>query len=215
MSFLNQLKAQASAVQRRNTEQQRRFETQAIQTEAACKTVWNYLSDLARQLDVLQPAAPRFTLDGKAAWPAMKLTRVRADARRKMLLGKEVFDYIGMGWQIVPQAGPVREGSVSVNFPPDLERVTERLALGMVQHQRHEIRHPEKHALQAIRFDYTTESRGSITVTPDHEAAILAFRIVNASGFGVHASQWPAEKVQLPVLDELAKLLVGEPNRFA
>lgn len=214
MSFLNQLKAQADAVQRQNTEQKRQFDTQTALTESACKTAWNYLGDLARQLDVLQPAAPRFTLDGKSAWPAMKLVRFRVDARRKTLQGREVFDYIGMGWQIVPQVGPVAEGSVSVNFPPELERVIARLSLGMVQSQRHEIRHPDKNTLQAIRFDYMTEARGSITITPDHELGVLAFRIVNATGFELQSSQWPAEQIQPPLLDELAKLLVGEPSRF-
>lgn len=215
MSFLNQLKAQASALQREQGVQQLNLEAHTAQTEAACKVVWHYLSDLAKQLDVLKPAGPRFTLDGKTPWPAMKLERFRADSRKKMLRNKEVFDYVGMGWQIVAQAGTPIEGSVTVNFPPDLERVQARLAMGWVRHERREVRHPEKNTLQAIRFDYVAETRGNVTVTPDHDHATLAFRVVNASGFEVLTATWPAAKVQTGVLDELAKLIVAQPSQFA
>ncbi|HSV50739.1 MAG TPA: hypothetical protein VLJ57_01380 [Burkholderiaceae bacterium] len=215
MSFLNQLKVQASALQRERSVEQFNLDAHTAQTEAACKIVWHYFSDLAKQLDVLMPAGPRFTLDGKTPWPAMKLERFRADARKKMLRNKEVFDYVGMGWQIVPQMGASVGGSVTVNFPPDLERVESRLAMGLVRHERKELRHPEKNTLQAIRFDYIAETRGNVTVTPDHDHATLAFRVVNASGFEVLSSTWPAAKVQNGVLDELAKLIVAQPSQFA
>lgn len=214
MSFLNQLKAQAIALERERSAQQFNLQAQTAQTETACKAVWHYLSDLAKQLDVLMPPGPAFTLDGKTPWPPMKLASFRADSRKKMLRGKEVFDYVGMGWQVVPQAGTPIEGSVTVNFPPDLERVQARLAMGLVQHQRNELRHPEKHTLQAIRFDYVAETRGSVTVTPDHDHATLTFRVVNASGFETLSTTWLAETVQTGMLDELAKLIVAQPSQF-
>jgi hypothetical protein len=184
------------------------------QTEAACKVVLPYLQDLARQLNVIGPAAPKFSLDGKTPWPAMKLVEFRVDSRKKMLRDREVFDYIGMGWRIVPQIGQPVGGSVRVNFPPDLQRVESRLAMGPVKHERKELRHPEKNTLQAIQFDYLTETRGNVFVTPDHDKAELAFRLLNTSGFEVVATNWPAAKVKAEVLDELAKLIVSEPNRF-
>ncbi|MCJ0764993.1 hypothetical protein [Variovorax terrae] len=215
MSFLNQLKSQASALQDQQVAQQHNFAANLAQTERACKTVWYYLSDLAQQLNVIAPAGPRFTLDGKTPWPAMKLTGFRVDARRKQLGGQEVYDYVAMGWQIVPQQGAPVEGTVSVNFPPDLQRVETRLAHGGVKHERKEVRHPEKNSLLAIRFDYRTEARGSVSVTPDHERANLAFRLTNANGFDVVNVSWPAAQIQGAVLDELAKLIVAQPSRFA
>ena len=215
MSFLNQLKSQASALQSQKGEQQAGLEQNIADTEAACRIVQHYLQDLARQLDVIGPAAPRLSLDGKTPWPAMKLSGFRVDARKKTLSGREVVDYVAMGWQVVPQIGKPVGGSVSVNFPPDLERVESRLALGMVKHERREIRHPEKNSLQAICFDYITETRGNVTITAQHDKGELAFRVVNADGFGVINVSWPAAKVKTDVLDELAKLIVSQPNRFA
>ncbi|HMA07381.1 MAG TPA: hypothetical protein VKP68_05965, partial [Ramlibacter sp.] len=120
MSFLNQLKTQANALQSRQGRVQHDLEESAAQTEVACRLVLNYLEDLARHLNVIEPAAARFSLDGRTPWPAMKLREFRVDARKKMHRSREVFDYIAMGWRVVPQIGEPVSGTVSVNFPTDL-----------------------------------------------------------------------------------------------
>jgi hypothetical protein len=144
VSFLNQLRSQAKALQSQQSQQQLDFEENTAQTEAGCRCALQYLEDLARHLNVLGPAAPKFTLDGKTAWPAMKLAEFRVDSRKKMLRNREVFDYMAIGWRIVPRLGQPVGGTVTVNFPPDLQRVEARLAMGPVKHQRKELRHPKK-----------------------------------------------------------------------
>lgn len=215
MSFLNHLKTQASALQNRQGLQQRDLEENTARVEAASRLAAHYLDDLARQLNVLQPAAAAFTLDGRTPWPPMKLREFRVDARRKLLRGREAYDYVAMGWRVVPRTGPPAGGVVRVNFPPDLQRVESRLMMGPVKHERREIRHPEKNGLLAIEFEYLTETRGSVRITADHERGQLAFRLLNASGFGVIERTVAAPEVQAPLMDELARLLVGEPSRFA
>ncbi len=214
MSFLDQLKSQASAVQSEQSAQQTHNEANVKLAEAASKTVWLYVTELAKQLNVIQPAAPPLSLDGKTIWPAMKLVDFRVDARKKKLRDKEVFDYVVMAWRIVPRDGAPVAASVSANFPPDLQRIESRLAAGLVQHERVNVRHPEKHTLQAIRFDHSTEARGSITITPDHLDAKMAFRIASAKGFAIVDASYPASRVQTGLLDELAKLIVGQANSF-
>lgn len=215
MSFLNQLKMQANALQSEQTAQLQNFEENSEKTERACKIVWHYFQELARQLSVITPEAPRFSLDGKTPWPAMKLANFRADARKKKLRDKEVYDFIAMGWDIVPKSGTPITASVSVNFPPDLERVEKRLAFGHVEHERKNVRHPEKNTLQAICFEYVTQARGNVTVTADHDNAQLVFRLANADGFGVVSTTWQAERLNGEWMDELAKLIVAQPSRFA
>ncbi|MDO8278998.1 MAG: hypothetical protein Q8K31_06045 [Burkholderiaceae bacterium] len=215
MSFLNQLKSQASALQGAQSAQSQDLEINAARAEAACKTIWLYFSELARQLNIIAPAGPRFTLDGKKPWPAMKLVNFRVDARKKTLRNnKEGYDHIAMGWQIVPQVGAPVGGTVSANFPPELQRIESRLALGGVKHERREVRHPEKNTLLELRFDYLTESRGNVMATPDHDKAIIAFRLANANGFELINTSYPAAQITTELLDELAKLLVAQPTRF-
>lgn len=215
MSFLNQLKSQAKQLQGQQERDAAGLEENTAQTERACDLTQYYLRDLARQLNVIAPAAPKFTLDGKTPWPAMKFIDFRVDARKKMLRGKEAFDWIGMGWRVVPQIGQPVGGSVKVNFPPDLQRVESRLAMGPVKHERKELRDPEKNKLLALQFDYVTETRGNVLVTPQHENATIVFRVMNATGFEIINTSYPATMVKSELLDELAKLIVSQPHRFA
>jgi hypothetical protein len=214
VSFLNQLKTQAHALRSQQNAAQMSAEARVAQTEAACQTVATYLADLAQQLNVIHPPAPAFTLDGKTPWPAMKMADFRCDVRQKRVHGVDVVDYIGMGWRVLPLAGPPVKAAVSVNFPPELERVESRLALGHLKHERLEQRHPDTNKLLAIRFEYTTELLGSVRVTPDHDQSRIAFRISNATGFEVHTTEMAAADIHPGVLDELARLLVAQPSRF-
>ncbi|MBC5764832.1 hypothetical protein [Ramlibacter albus] len=214
MSFLNQLKSQATALQSERVQNDAELGEKMAQTEDACRRVLAYLQEAARQLSVIEPPAPTLSLDGKVPFPPMKLRDFRVDARRKKLRDKEVFDYIGMGWQVVPQAGKVVPGTVSVNFLPDLQRVESRLVMSGIRYDRKEIRHPEKNVLQEVRFTYEPATRGSVTVTAEHDKAMLVFRLANTAGFEVVSAPWPAAKVTTEVLDELAKRICSQPSRF-
>jgi hypothetical protein len=215
MSFLNQLKTQAKALQSERTAQDQLLDENLEKTEKAGKFVLFYLQDLARQLSVIQPPAPPFSLDGKVPWPAMKLVDFRADARRKMLRNREVIDTMALGWEVVPQVGDPIGGVVAVNFPTEQQRVETRLAVGLVKHERKEIRHPEKNVLQELRYAYITQTRGSVNVTTDHERAQLHFRLVNTSGFEVLETAWPVDRIGHDLMDELAKRVVGQESSFA
>jgi hypothetical protein len=214
VSFLNQLKSQASALQSAQTAQQTQTAATLQLTEAAAKTAWFYVTDLAKQLNVITPPGPSLSLNGKTPWPAMKLVDFQVDARKKKLRDQEVFDYIAIGWRIVPSEGLPVSGSVSANFPPDLNRIEARLSAGAVKHERVNVRHPEKDTLQAIRFDYLTEARAGVTISTDHDAARLVFRLANVSGFEVLNTAYRADQIQSRVLDELAKLMLGQSSSF-
>lgn len=214
MSFLNQLKSRAKELQTQRTEQDSLFEERTSQTEQACRTVLHYLQDLARQLNVIEPPAPAFSLDGKTPWPQMKLVDFRVDARRKRVRDQEVIDYIGIGWRVVPQSGEAVGGAVSVNFPIEMQKVESRLAMGPVKHERREIRHPEKSVLLEVRYEYLTETRGSVVATADHEHGQIQFRLLNTQGFESVSAPWPAQRIGHDTLDELAKRIVGQPNLF-
>ena len=214
MSFLNQLKSQASVLRSEQTARQTYSEANTRLTEAAAKTAWLYVTELVKQLNVIGPNGPALSLDGKTPWPVMKLIDFRVDARKKRLRDQEVYDYIAVGWRMVPREGEPVAASVSANFPPDLHRIEARLAVGAVEHERVNVRHPEKNTLQAIRFDYVTQARGGVTITADHDNAKLAFRLANAQGFGLVNTAYTAAQIQSHLLDELAKLIVGQASRF-
>lgn len=218
MSFLSQLKEKANAIQAEKsaaqTQAQIDTEKNILRTEAACKATWNYLSEMVRQLNVLVPRGPQFTVDGKTPWPVMKLVDFRADSRKKMLGKREVYATIGVGWDILPQEGKPVTQKVIVDFMPELQKVEGRLQAGNVQHERDMVRHPQKNSVQAIQFEYRTLASGSITVTPNHESGTLSFRFCNVSGLAVQSGTWNSGVVDSAFLDELAKLLMSQPSRL-
>lgn len=215
MSFLNQLKSQVNALQNQQAAAAAGAESNTAVVEQAARVVWHYLSDLARQLSVIQPAGPVMSLDGRTKWPALVLQRFSADVRKKTLRNKEVTDTIAMAWMILPAPGSPKQGSVSANFPPDLSRIESRLSAGHVPHERVNVRHPEKNTLQAVRFDHQIEARGNVTITCQHDEGRLAFRLANVAGLEVVNTVFPAQQVDTGLMDELAKLICGQPSRFA
>jgi hypothetical protein len=215
MSFLNELKSQAQSLQNQQQGDQHSVAANTEATEIACKVALKYLQDLSSQLNVIQPPAHgSYSLEGKTRWPDLKLSAFRCDARKKLLSSKEVFDYVALGWNLVPVTGQVARHSVTVNFPPDLERVQQRLSTGQVRHERKDIRHPGSNKLQAYVFEYDTASFGSIALTPEHEAGQVTFRVCNVGGFQVLSTRYPAKQVTQSLMDELAKHLVGQSSRF-
>ncbi|MEO7399343.1 MAG: hypothetical protein ABIV07_01040 [Polaromonas sp.] len=215
MSFLSELKSRANALQGLQLDAEHDLLANAGACELACRMALTYLQDLCVQLNVLQPPATGvYSLDGKQAFPALAQRDFRCDARRRMLRSTEVFDYIAVGWNLRPATGQVATHSVMVNFPPDLERVTQRLSIGHVQHERREQRHPDSNKLLAYVFDYQTEARAFITITPDHDGGRIAFRVSNVGGFGVLQSACGAAQVTPALMDELARKVVGQASRF-
>ncbi|WP_421955904.1 hypothetical protein [Polaromonas sp.] len=215
MSFLSELKSQASALQKQQVSSDQDLAASTKTCESACQVALRYFQDLCAQLNIISPSAiGNYSLDGKAAFPLMVMKNFRCDARRKMLRNQEVTDYVGSGWDLVPVTGNVAVHSVTVNFPPDLERVTRRLSTGQIQHERKEIRHPDTNKLQAYVFEYRTQSRGSVLLTPDHDTGQINFRIGNVGGFELLNTSYPASQVTHGLLDELAKKIVGQTSRF-
>jgi hypothetical protein len=215
VGFLNQLKSQAADLQSQQVAVQQDLAARTAATEAACQIVSQYLRDLARHLNVIEPSGPSYSLDGKTPWPAMKLNTFHADARKKMLRDKEVFDTISMGWVITPKMGVAVGGAVTISFLPEVERVQQALTSAHVEHERKETRHPGRNSLQSVRFDYTTQARGSVAVKADHDAGQLVFRIANARGFGIANKAISAASIHTDLMDELAKLIVAQPSTFA
>lgn len=214
MSFLQQLKQQASVVKSQQGTQVQALDANVKLTEEACQSIRHYLADLAAQLNVIEPDARTLSLDGRTKWPAMKLSAFRFDVRQKALRQKEVTDYLALGWQILPRVPVTEPARVSVNFPPDLERVESRLRAGFVKHSRLEQRHPDTNKLQAIVFEHELAARASVLITPNHDEAHLHVRLAGVVGLDSQALLVPATTITTAFLDDLAKAVVGQASSW-
>ena len=52
------------------------------------------------------------------------------------------------------------------------------------------------------------------TVLKDREKVAALETALNTAGFEIVQTTWPAARIQQPMLDELAKRLVGQPHTF-
>ncbi len=215
MGFLDQLKTQATELASQQILHSVDLAANTAKTEAACRVVDHYLRDLAKHLTVIEPAGPRYSLDGKTPWPAMRLSQFTADARRKTLRDKEVFDTLSMGWTILPKMGVPVGGAVTLTFVPEIDHVQKMLMQAHVAFERKEQRHPQRNNLQSVRFEYTTQAKGNLSIKAHHDQAQLEFRLAQVTGFGVSTHLIDADRVTTPLMDELAKLLVVQPSTFA
>ena len=214
MSFLNQLKSQAQTLQAQSVADQKRQQQVVDAVERAAHTTWRYLDELAEHLRVLQPDGPRLTADGKTPWPAMRATDFRVDARKMKVDDKDRFDYVVMGWRLSPKMGVVVQGSVTSNLLVEAKQIESRLDAGQVQYERCETRVGPRNTFQSVRLDYQTEARGMVRVKPRHATGELEFRLVCVTGLEVATRMVDAVQFQGQLLDELAKLLVGQASAF-
>jgi hypothetical protein len=214
MGFLEQLKQQAQVVQAEQGMQVQHLDANVDATEQAGQVLWRYLSELAAQLNIIQPPAPTLSLDGKTTWPDMKLAEFRFDARQKLLRQREVLAHVGLGWRQLPRAVVQSRGRVAVNFPPELERVETRVRAGQVKHERLEQRHPDTHKLLSVVFEHDFATRASVVFTPDHDQAVFNVRLVCVRDWQIQQLRLPVAAITTGQLDELAKAIVGQPSAF-
>lgn len=215
MNFLQQLKEQAQRAKTQQTSDVQGLERNALATEAACATVWHYISELASHLNVLQPPAANRSLDGKTPWPAMKLVDFRFDNRKKDLRDREVTQHLGMAWRIVPLVPTSERGSVAVNFPPELERIEARLRSGHIKNERLEQRHPVTNKLQSYVYVYDHAGQCGVSFTPLHDEGLMQWRLSAVNGFESQTIHMPVAQVTTERLDDLAKAIVGQPSTWA
>ncbi|QJW85221.1 hypothetical protein HK414_22780 [Ramlibacter terrae] len=214
MSFLHQLKNQASALQTQRSALDEQLEAKSAQVETACATVLSYLQDPARQLSVIEPESAPFSLDGKTPWPPMKQVDFRVDARRKMIRDREVFDYIAMGWRIEPKMGVPVCGVVRCELPD--RAAARRVAAGDGPGQARPPRSaPPREGFaagSALRVRHPDARLGHGAGRPRQGAAALPppqhQRLRDGDGHR------PAQRVDQSALDELAKRIVAQPDRF-
>jgi hypothetical protein len=144
----------------------------------------------------------------------MKVAEFRFDTRKKILRQKEVTDYIALGWRVVPLLATQERGSVSVNFPPDLERVEARLRAGQIRHERLEQRNPDTNKLLSIVFEHDLAARGSVVFTADHDLAQFNLRMTGVVELSVHQQAVPVDQIATAWLDDLARAVVGQSSRW-
>ncbi|RZT91284.1 hypothetical protein [Rivibacter subsaxonicus] len=216
MSFLEQLRQQAQAREAQLRGDLGHLERHVQLVEAACGSLWRYFGDLARQLDLLEPASPqRFRFDNRTLVEGFTCRRIAADIRRHKpaegpLAGRELVQQVVLHG--VLESG--RALDLAKDFPPEIEKLEARLAQAGIRCPGERVNAPETGRFVEMRYRFVADVLVGVRVEPLHESGQLRFVLRNLDGLATVSASFAAHEVTTARLDELAKWWLGEPQRF-
>ena len=211
MGLLDDLKAQADALRQQQTVDTAALERNTALTESACRSLLNYFNSLTQHLNVLTPASSaRFEIDPKNVATGFKLGEFRVDARRGRLRNNDITEHVYLHWQL--KSG--QKMSLTRSFPPEIERIESRLRMAGVETFGETVRNPDNGKLLEMRFAFTADFRANVRVMPEHDQGRIRFQLTNVEPLETVNAEFAAVDVGSAKLDELARWILGEPNRF-
>ncbi len=212
MSFLDQLKQQADQLRQSQHLTQAERDALNAETERACVTAFRYWVELAKQLNLLQPVPRgRYLIDTKHALQGQPMRIFRADVRKRGLsTAQDLTDHVAL----YATVGAGETVQVVKDFLPDMQKIEARLDQAGIRYQPESIRNPETGKLVEVRYEFALDVTTGARMIPNHDTATVQFQVNNLEGLCRWVVQFEARQVEAPLLDELAKWLVGQPNDF-
>lgn len=215
MGFLDDLKKQAQAMQKQQRIDEAAFERNALLTDQACKTVFQYWMELARDLNVIKPPARgRWVFDAANVLDGMleglRLEDFRIDSRRKRMRDLELYEHAVITCWVHGR----RRLEIVKDFPPEADRVAARIAQAGIIVPADMLRDDLSGKFRASRFEFDADVRMGARAVPDHEQGKIQFTATNFERLESLVVDFPAQAISHEVLDELAKWWLGEPNTF-
>lgn len=212
MSFLNDLKKQADQLRAGQGVDKAVLQARIDATEQACQIVFKYWVDLCAQLDVLQPLARgRFVFDSKVIFEGCRLASFRPDIRKRSVNGVQMTDHVALNCDI--RTG--QQVRLVKDFPTEIERLERRILQSGVQCIPEPLRDPETNKLIEVRYQFVADMQAGVRLKPNHDDATVQFTVDNLEGLTRWVIAFEAAQVNVPLLDELAKWIAGQPNEFA
>jgi len=207
MGLLDELKKQASATQQQQQSEEQRKAKIAAEIEAAMSKTFSYLTELAKQLNVIKPATDRtFTLDGQTSFTQLRMDDFHASARRVGLKHEDPWAYVMLRFEYVNDTPLVLKKEME-----QIDRFRALLTDNGVSFECDEVMRSRDKAAPAV-FKIPQEVRATVQVTPDFATGEIVFELRNIDRFGAYALVTEAEKVDEALLEELAKYLIGQPS---
>lgn len=211
MGYLDELKRQAEAAKAQQTTDRSAIERNTLLVEAACQSASRYFVQLAQQLNVLKPVSRSvFRFDTQTEFRNLQLSGFRSDARMKKLRHVDVFDHVALTFDM-------KTGSrltLAKDFPPTMEKLEARLLQCGAPYTGEVVRDPQTGKFVEKRYEIRADFRGAVRVLPDHDNGWVEVHVVNLEGLGTTRVRFPAFEIGTARLDELARWITGEPNRF-
>jgi hypothetical protein len=210
MGFLDELKSQADSLTKDKQAQQTKLVTNAETVDARLRQTFTYLNDLAKQLEIIRPpSAHGFELHGVGKFEKLMLTDFFADYRKKRFNDSEVFDIVT--FQFKHQSA--QSLLLKKDMPNSIEQCENALWRHNLKFKREDIRN-EEGKLRWTEFQVPCAVIADLLIQGDYEHAQLIFKLKNYERFETITVAFHAPTFGEPMLEDFARMIVGQPNRF-
>lgn len=169
-----------------------------------------YLLELFKQLEVLKPANPTvYNIETVGMIKDLKYGGAFVDPRKKKFADRDVYDYMDFYVKWAAPASTVIER----DMPHTIKKVRDMLWLYNIKFT--EVETKTSHgSLSKVKFTIPSAVTANFTLKADIEGRRLLFYGKNALQLGIDDFAVPADELSDEVLEELAKMLIGQRNNF-
>lgn len=210
MGLLDDLKRQADQIRTHDSRQRAIREENVRAVDQAMHRAFHYLLELFKHLEVIKPVNPHvYAIPGVGELRDLHYVESFVDSRKKKIGEHDVYDHIDFFIKWASGANLVIER----DMPAAIERVRDLLWSVNLKFWEQESRNAQGSLLKCT-FTVTSAMTVHFSLQADHEARRLVFLGKNALRLGADDFAVPADELNEAALEELAKMLLGQPSDF-
>ena len=208
MGLLDDLKRQADLVKSQQLSQQSLLEESIKLVEGKMHQTFLYLNDLLNQLAVLKPINPTvYSIPGVGDFQNLGYAESFINYRKKKIGDKDYYDFITM---YIKWNSPTVL-TVERDMPAMIQKVNDSLWGFGLKFTEEKIKKPGG-GFEKMKFTVPSNVTCDITIAADHENARLTLKGKHFFRLGADELRIPAPEVNEALLEELAKMLIGQPS---
>lgn len=210
MGLLDDLKRQADMVRTHDSLQRSNLQENSRVVDQAMHKTFLYLLELFKQLEVIKPANPVvYQIESVGSIKDLRYGGGFVDPRKKKFAERDVYDYMDF---YVKWAAPTSM-VIERDMPHTIKKVRDMLWMFNIKFTEVETK-TSFGSLSKVQFTIPAAVTVNFTLKADIEGRRLLFYGKNALQLGIDDFLLPADDLNDAVLEELAKMLIGQRNDF-
>lgn len=208
MGLLDDLKKQADILKTQQVSHQSFLQESIKLVEGRMHQTFLYLNDLLKQLAVLKPSNPMaYSVPGVGDFQNLGFAESFIDYRKKKIGDRDYYDNISLFIKWSSPASLV----VERDMPAAIQKVNDALWSFGIKFTEEKIKKPGG-GFEKMRFTVPSNITCDVTIIADHDNARLVVKGKHFFRLGPDELRIPAGDVDEALLEEFAKMLIGQPS---
>lgn len=208
MGLLDDLKKQADLVKSQQLSRQSMLQESTKLVEAKMHQTFLYLNDLLKQLAVLRPTNPTvYSIPGVGEFQNLAYVESFIDYRKRKIDDRDHYDHIRL---YVKWHSPTNL-TIERDMPATIQKVNDVLWGFGLKFTEEKIKKPGG-GFEKMKFTVPGNITCDITITADQDNARLVVKGKHFFRLGADELRIPADDIDETLLEEFAKMLIGQPS---